>query len=74
MLDIRTGKDITALYQFIQMKNSTRIIKFKTTSIDSALGYLQWYVRRYKQSLLLEISQLKKIYDWKNKKVYYSYE
>ena len=68
------GKEISALYQMIQMRNSERIVKFKTESIDSALGYLQWHIRRYKRGLLLEIAILKKIYDWRTKSVKYSYE
>lgn len=74
MLDVITGEEIQALYQMIQMRNSERIVKFKTTSIDSALGYLQWHIRKYKRGLLLEISILKKIYDWRTKSVKYSYE
>ncbi|MBR1618370.1 hypothetical protein IJ674_00580 [bacterium] len=68
------GNEISALYQMIQMRNSERIVKFKTESIDSALGYLQWHIRRYKRGLLLEIAILKKIYDWRTKSVKYSYE
>jgi hypothetical protein len=74
MLDVLTGEEVQALYQMIQMQNSTRIVKFKTTSIESALGYLQWHIRKYKRGLLLEISLLKKIYDWRTKTVRYEYE
>ena len=68
------GQKVDALYQLIQMKNCERIVKFKTANIDSALGFLQWYIRRYKRGLLLEVSLLKKIYDWRTKTVRYSYE
>ena len=68
------GQKVDALYQVIQMKNCERIVKFKTASIDSALGYLQWHIRKYKRGLLLEVSLLKKIYDWRTKSVRYSYE
>ena len=74
MFDVNTGEEIAALYQMIQMKNSTRTIKFKTTSLDSALGYLQWHIRRYRLGLLLEVSLLRKIYDWKTKTVRFEYE
>ncbi len=74
MFDVLTGEEVQALYQMIQMQNSTRIVKFKTTSIESALGYLQWHIRKYKRGLLLEISLLKKIYDWRTKTVRYEYE
>lgn len=68
------GERVDALYQLIQMQNCNRVVMFQTTSIDSALGYLQWHIRRYKRGLLLEISLLKKIYDWRTKSVRYSYE
>ena len=71
MLDITNGSEIRALYKMVYMKNSERIVEFKTTDINSALGFLQWYVRRYRHSLLLEISTIKKIYDWKTKSVQY---
>ncbi len=74
MLDLHTGKEVEALFQLIQIKNCEREVKFKTTNIDSALGYLQWHIRRYKRGLLLEVKRLRKIYDWRNKKVRYSYE
>lgn len=68
------GQKGDALYQLIQMKNCERIVKFETVNIDSALGYLQWHIRKYKRVLLLEVSLLKKIYDWRTKSVRYSYE
>ena len=68
------GEKVDALYQLIQMQNCNRVVKFKTTNIDSALGYLQWHIRRYKRGLLLEISLLRKIYDWRTKSVSYTYE
>jgi len=68
------GEKVDALYQLVQMQNCNRVVKFKTTNIDSALGYLQWHIRRYRRGLLLEISLLKKIYDWRTKSVSYSYE
>lgn len=74
MFDVNTGEEIAALYQMVQMKNSTRTVKFKTTNIESALGYLQWHIRRYHLGLLLEIAILKKKYNWKTKTVSFSYE
>lgn len=68
------GEKVDALYQLIQMQNCNRVVKFKTTNIDSALGYLQWHIRRYRRGLLLEISLLKKIYDWRTKSVSFTYE
>lgn len=69
-----TGNEVSALYQMVQMKQSERIVKFQTTNIDSALGYLQWYIRRYRRGLLLEIGILRKFYDWRTKSVRYAYE
>ncbi len=68
------GQKVDALYQLIQMKNCERIVKFKTENIDSAIGYLQWHTRKYRSGLLLEVSLLKKIYDWRTKSKRYSYE
>ena len=68
------GQKVDVLYQLVKMKNCERMVKFKTTNIDSALGYHQWYVRKYRQGLLLEISVLKKFYDNRTKSVRYSYE
>ena len=68
------GQKVDALYQLIQMKNCERIVKFKTGNIDSALGFLQWYIRKYRKGLLLEVSLLRKIYDWRTKSVRYVYE
>ena len=62
------------LYQMVYMKNDERIIKFKSSNIDSVLGYLQWYIRKYKHGLLLEILKAKKVYDCKLKSVRYIYE
>lgn len=68
------GQRIDVLYQLVKMKNCERTVKFKTTNIESALGYHQWYVRKYREGLLLEVSLLKKIYDFRAKSVRYSYE
>ena len=68
------GQKVDTMYQLIQMKNCERIVKFKTASIDSALGFLQWYIRKYKRGLLLEVSLLRKIYNWRTKSVRYVYE
>ena len=58
----------------VEMHNCERIVKFRTTNIQSALGYQQWYVRKYRRGLVLEISSIKKIYNWRDKSVIYSYE
>ena len=68
------GQKVDALYQLIQIQNCERTVKFKTANIDSAIGFFQWYIRKYKKGLLLEISLLKKIYDWRTKTARYSYE
>lgn len=73
MFDI-FGQRIDAVYRLVQVKNCERILKFKTKNINSAIGFLQWYIRKYKQGLLLEVSLLKKYYDWRTKSVRYSYE
>ena len=48
------------------MQNSNRTVKFKTTSILSAIGYSAWHVRHYNEGLLLEIEYLRKRYDIKD--------
>ena len=68
------GQKVDVLYQLVKMKNCERTVKFKTINIESALGYHQWYVRKYREGLLLEVSLLKKIYDFRAKSVRYSYE
>jgi len=74
MLDIKTGKETTALYKMIQIKGGKRIEKFKTTDIKQALRFHRWYVRRYREGLLMEILPEKKSYNWKEKSVNYTFE
>ena len=74
MLDIDTGEQVEALYKLIQIKGGKRIEKFKTPDIKRALNFQKWYVARYKEGLLLEILQKKKVYDWKNKSVEETFE
>ncbi len=74
MLDIDTGDEIEALYKMVRIKGSNREEKFQTTDIKRALRFLKWYAARYKEGLLLEIHPKKKSYDWKNKKVDYSFD
>ncbi len=74
MLDIDTGEQIEALYKMVQIKGGKRIEKFQTTDINRALRFHRWYVKRYKEGLLTEILPKKKVYDWKEKKVDYTFE
>lgn len=74
MLDIDTNEQIDALYKMIQIKGGKRVEKFKTTDIQRALRFHKWYIARYKEGLLMEIIKQKKVYDWKEKKVNYTFE
>ena len=74
MLDINTGENIEALYKMIQIQGGKRVEKFKTTDIKRALKFHKWYINRYKEGLLMEILPQKKRYDWKEKKVEYTFE
>ncbi len=74
MLDIDTGEQVQALYRMIQIKGGKRIDKFKTTDIKRALRFHRWYVNRYQEGLLMEILPQKKNYNWKDKKVEYTFE
>lgn len=74
MLNIDTGEDINTLYKMIEIKGGKRIEKFKTTDIKRALRFQKWYIKQYKQGLLMEIIPEKKIYNWKEKKVNYTFE
>ena len=74
MLDLRNGEDVETLYKLIQIKGGRREEKFQSTDLKSVLGYHKWYVARYKEGLLLEIFPQKKVYDWKEKKVSYTFE
>ena len=61
-------------YKLVKMQNSNRTVKFKTTSILSAIGYSAWHVRHYNEGLLVEIEYLRKRYDIKDKRYKYFYE
>ncbi len=74
MLDIDSGEETEVLYRMVQIKGGQRIDKFRTTDIKRALRFHKWYVKRYREGLLLEIVPPKKKYDWKEKKVDYSFE
>ena len=74
MLDINSGEEIRTLYKMIEIKGGKRIEKFKTTDIKRALRFYKWYVARYREGLLMEIIPEKKNYDWKEKKVTYTFE
>lgn len=74
MLDIKTGEKIEALYKMFQIKGGKRIEKFQTTDMKRALNFHKWYVNRYNEGLLMEILPQKKVYDWKEKKVEYTFE
>ena len=74
MLDLRTETQIEALYRLVQIKGGKRIEKFSTTDINEALAYHSEYTKKYREGLLMEIVPEKKIYNWKEKKVSYSFE
>ncbi len=74
MLDIDSGEDIEVLYRMVQIKGGQRIDKFKTTDIKRALRFHKWYVKRFQEGLLMEVIPSKKKYDWKEKKIDYSFE
>lgn len=74
MQDITTGENIETLYRMIQIKGGKRIEKFRTTDINRALHFHSWYVKRYREGLLLEILPKKKRYNWKDKSVDYIFE
>ena len=74
MLDINSGEEIRTLYKLAEIKGGKKTVKFRTTDIKRALKFHKWYVNRYKQGLLMEIIPEKKNYDWKGKKVTYTFE
>ncbi len=74
MKDILTGEDIETLYKMVQIKGGKRIDKFRTTDIKRALRFHRWYVKRYREGLLMEILPQKKRYNWKEKSVDYTFE
>ena len=74
MKDIFTGEDIETLYRMVQIKGGKRVNKFQTTDIKRALKFHKWYVKRYREGLLMEILPQKKHYNWKDKSVDYIFE
>ena len=74
MLDIDTGEQVKALYKMIEVKGGKRTEKLTTTDLKRALKFHKWYVSRYKQGLLMEISSQKKQYNWREKTVNYTFE
>ena len=74
MQDILTGESMETLYRMVQIKGGKRIEKFKTTDIKQALRFHKWYVKRYREGLLLEILPQKKRYNWKEKSIDYTFE
>ena len=74
MLDINSGEEIRTLYKLVEIKGGKKTVKFRTTDIERALKFHKLYVNRYKQGLLMEIIPEKKNYDWKGKKVTYTFE
>ena len=73
MLNILNGEQIEALYKMVQIKGGKRIEKFQTTNINEAIKYQRWHSKRYREGLLMEIYPKKKIYNWKNKSVEYTF-
>ena len=74
MLDISSNEQIEALYKMIQIKGGKRIEKFSSTDINEALKFQKWFVKRYREGLLMEIHPQKKIYDNIEKKVKYIFD
>ena len=74
MQDVLTCEEIETLYKMVQIKGGKRIEKFKTTDIKQALRFHKWYVKRYREGLLLEILPQKKRYNWKEKSIDYTFE
>ena len=74
MLDLKTGEKIETLYKMLQIKGGKRIEKFKSTDINRILKFHKWYVAKFNEGLLLEIIPQKKIYNWKEKPVNYTFE
>ncbi len=74
MLDINTGEQIQALYRLIEVKGGKRVEKFSSTDINEVINFHKEFVKKYRQGLLMEILPEKKTYDWKEKKVSYSFE
>lgn len=74
MLDIDSMEQVNSLFKMIEIKGGKRIEKFQTTDIKRALNFHKWYVAKYRQGLLMEIVPEKKIYNWKEKKVSYTFE
>ena len=73
MLDISTGEQIEALYKLIQKKGGMRVEKFKSTDIKEALKYQKYHAKRFREGLLMEICLQKKVYNWKEKSVEYTF-
>lgn len=74
MLDIFTNEEVETLYKMVQIKGGKRIEKFKTPDIKRALRFHKWYVKKFKEGLLMEILPKKKHYNWKEKSVDYTFE
>lgn len=74
MLDLKTGENVETLYKMVKIKGGKRIEKFKTTEIERALRFHKWYVAKFHEGLLMEIIPQKKIYNWKEKTVSYTFE
>ena len=74
MLDIDTGEQTEALYRLAEIRGGKRVDKFETTDINKALEYHKNYVNRYRRGLYMEIIPQKKVYNWKEKKVSYTFE
>lgn len=74
MLDLFTNEEVETLYKMVQIKGGKRIEKFKTPDIKRALRFHRWYVKKFKEGLLMEILPKKKHYNWKEKTVNYTFE
>lgn len=74
MLDVDSDMEVNALYRLVQIKGGKRTEMFSTTDINEALNFHKKYVEKFREGLLMEIVPEKKIYDWKEKKVSYTFE
>lgn len=45
------------LYKFVEIKGGKRTEKFRTPDIKRALKFHKWYVNRYKEGLLFEVTE-----------------
>lgn len=62
------------LFRISRLRGKERKVTFRTTDIKSALRFLKWYAKKYREGLLLEILPIKKVYHPKTRTISYIYE